>query len=136
MDNLQQIMRDHALWLRADPAGKRADLSRANLSGANLCYANLSVANLRGANLCYANLSGAVIREGLTLGRNIGCASRGDPYVFWAFESSAGEPFIFAGCRAMLLSEYHAHIEREYPGTAKADATLACLSYLSSLKAI
>ena len=47
---------------RADLSGadlSRADLSRANLSGANLSRADLSRADLYGANLSGANLSGA-----------------------------------------------------------------------------
>ena len=40
-----------------------ADLSGANLSGANLRWANLSGANLSGANLRWANLSGANLRR-------------------------------------------------------------------------
>ena len=118
---------------RADLRGAylyRADLSEADLRGANLRGANLSEANLRGA-----DLSEATVREALTLGRNIGHASRGDQYTFYAFESSADEPFIFAGCRAMLSSEYEAHIEKEYPNTAKAKATRACLEYVCSLRA-
>ena len=114
---------------------RRADLSGANLSEADLRRADLSGADLRGANLSRADLSGAVVRQDLTLGRNIGHASRGDEYTFYAFESSADEPFIFAGCRAMLRSEYEAHIKKKYPTTAKAEATRACLEYVCSLRA-
>ena len=114
---------------------RRADLSGADLRGANLSRADLSGADLRGANLSRADLSGAVVRQDLTLGRNIGHASRGDEYTFYAFESSADEPFIFAGCRAMLRSEYEAHIKKKYPTTAKAEATRACLEYVCSLRA-
>ena len=39
-----------------------ANLSDANLRGADLSYADLSGADLRGANLSYANLSGANLR--------------------------------------------------------------------------
>jgi hypothetical protein len=111
-----------------------ANLSGANLSGANLRWANLSGANLRWANLRGANLIGATIRAGLMLGRYVGCATRGDQYTFFAFDSSAEEPFIFAGCRAFLRSEYEAHITVEYPDTHKAVATRACLDYLANLK--
>ncbi len=48
----------HALWWRGVDGGERA-----NLSGANLCSADLSGANLSGANLCSADLSGADLRS-------------------------------------------------------------------------
>ena len=51
---LNEILEKHYLWLKNDPSGVRADLS-----GANLYYANLSDADLSGANLYYADLSGA-----------------------------------------------------------------------------
>ncbi len=111
-----------------------AYLVGANLAGAYLAGANLVGANLVGANLADANLAGATLREGLKAGRYIGGCSRGDYYVFYAFETDAGEPFYFAGCRAFLRSEFEAHIEAGYPGTAKAAATRACLDYLANLK--
>ena len=146
---IEKILADHAAWLRGRGGLRanlrRADLSGVNLSGADLRWADLSGADLseaivRGADLRWAivrgaDLSGAIVREGLTLGRNIGHASRGDGYTFYAFESSADEPFIIAGCRAMLRSEYEAHIKKEYPNTAKAKATRACLEYVCGLRA-
>ena len=122
-EELSAILKDHANWLCGD-GGKIANLSGANLRGADLS----------GADLIGADLSGATIRHGLTLGRNIGHATRGDQYTFYAFESSAGEPFVFAGCRAMLRSEYESHIEAEYPNSNKAWATRSCLDYLCNLK--
>ena len=61
---LKIVLEKHALWLRNDPNGIRADLSRADLrradlSGANLRGADLSGADLSGADLRRANLSGA-----------------------------------------------------------------------------
>ena len=68
---LNEILENHNHYLRRDVkglAGMRANLSRANLSDANLRYANLSRANLRGANLSdadlrNANLDGANLRD-------------------------------------------------------------------------
>ena len=151
---LKETIRLHGLWLAEDAAGARANLQGANLYGADLRGADLSGANLRGANLYGANLYGADLRranlsganlsgadlrradlrEGLKAGRWLGTASRGDFYLFHMFETDSGEPFIFAGCRMMLLSEYHAHIAAEYPGTPKAEATLRCLDYLAAPK--
>ena len=107
----------------------------ADLYGADLSHANLSGADLSGADLYGANLSGAKVRDEITITRWRGDASRGDHYVFRAFENSAGETYILAGCRSFLRSEYDAHIEANYPGTAKARATYACLDYLESLRA-
>ena len=71
MEELNDILNKHELWLKGDPYGVRADLSREDLSRANLSYANLrdadlSYANLRGADLHEANLSYATLR-GATL---------------------------------------------------------------------
>ena len=51
------------MWLNGKDGGERADLYRANLSGANLHEANLSDANLSGADLHEANLRGANLSE-------------------------------------------------------------------------
>ena len=56
---LKDILDKHLKWLRDEEGGERADLSRANLFGANLSRADLSRANLFGANLSRANLFGA-----------------------------------------------------------------------------
>lgn len=53
-EELNEILRKHALWLLGDPEGERADLTGADLSGANL-----REAYLRGADLSGADLSGA-----------------------------------------------------------------------------
>lgn len=63
-EQLQGIIRLHAMWLRSEDGGMRAklsgaNLSRANLSGAYLSGAYLSGADLSGANLSRATLSGA-----------------------------------------------------------------------------
>jgi hypothetical protein len=91
-DELASILKSHAAWLRGEAGGQCANLSGADLRGANLSDANLSGAdlsdahlsradllradlsdahlsradlrgaNLRGANLSDANLSGANLR--------------------------------------------------------------------------
>lgn len=62
--NLHEILEKHKLWLEGKEGGVRANLSRTNLSGANLYRADLSRAdlsrtNLSGADLSRTNLSGA-----------------------------------------------------------------------------
>ena len=69
---LKVILEKHALWLRNNSNGTRADLRDADLSGADLSGADLRGADLRGANLygadlceanlCEASLGGADIR--------------------------------------------------------------------------
>ena len=56
---LKNILDKHFKWLRGENGGKRANLSRADLSGANLSRANLFGANLSRADLSGADLSGA-----------------------------------------------------------------------------
>ena len=59
--DLKKILDEHLLWLNGE-GGSRANLSNADLFGADLRGANLSNADLRGANLSNANLSNADLR--------------------------------------------------------------------------
>ena len=76
---LNEILENHNHYLRRDVKGwgsMRANLSKANLSDADLRYANLSRANLTGANLSdtdlrYANLGGANLRYADLCGANL-----------------------------------------------------------------
>ena len=73
---LKIVLEKHALWLRNDPNGVRAnlrgaDLSEVNLYGANLYKANLYGANLRGTNLSEADLYGADLSEVNLYGANL-----------------------------------------------------------------
>ena len=75
-EELQSILDLHRNWLYDESGGVCADLSYANLDGANLRganlgYANLDGANLRGANLGYANLRGANLRGANLDGANL-----------------------------------------------------------------
>ncbi len=66
-EKLAAVLKIHADWIAGRVGGIRANLSNANLSGADLSRANLSNANLSGANLIRANLSGAyLIRANLS----------------------------------------------------------------------
>ena len=63
-EELNDILKLHEMWINNEKGGKRANLSGANLFGADLSEANLykadlSYANLFRANLSYANLSRA-----------------------------------------------------------------------------
>ena len=46
---LEEILKKHAMWLRSEEGGERADLREADLRGADLRGANLYEADLRGA---------------------------------------------------------------------------------------
>jgi len=137
-----------ALKAKADLSG--AYLSGANLSGAHLRDAYLSGANLSGANLSGANLSGAYLRDADLSGaylrdadlsgaylrdadfgglKLIARASRAD-YEFFMWSSALGGHIIRAGCRTFTLIEFRRHVAAEYPGSDKAEETLAILDYL------
>ena len=58
-EQLDDILRKHALWINNESRGERANLYQANLREANLYQANLYQADLRGANLRGADLRGA-----------------------------------------------------------------------------
>ena len=61
-EELNEILEKHKKWLKNEVGGERADLSGADLRYANLSGANLSGADLSSANLRYADLSGANLR--------------------------------------------------------------------------
>ena len=67
-EDIVRTLELHQKWLAGEPDGVRADLSEANLRGANLSGADLSEANLRGANLRGANLSEANLRGANLIG--------------------------------------------------------------------
>ena len=68
--DLKKILDEHLLWLNGE-GGSRADLRNADLSNADLFGANLRNANLFGANLFGANLSNADLRNANLRGANL-----------------------------------------------------------------
>ena len=86
-EQLDDILRKHALWINNESRGERADLRgadlcqanlhEANLSGADLYQADLRGANLHEANLYQANLRGADLHEAKNLNFPIACPEEG-----------------------------------------------------------
>ena len=83
-NKLNKILKKHKHWINRDCEdweGLKADLSYANLRGADLISADLRGANLRGAdlrgadlrgaNLCNADISGADLRDACLSGANL-----------------------------------------------------------------
>jgi uncharacterized protein YjbI with pentapeptide repeats len=61
-EQIKEVLKKHAKWLRGEEGGERANLLGADLRGADLWEADLLGANLEGANLEGANLEGADLR--------------------------------------------------------------------------
>ena len=72
--DLKKILDEHLLWLNGE-GGSRANLSNADLFGANLRNANLFGANLFGANLRNADLRDADLRGANLSNANLRCAN-------------------------------------------------------------
>ena len=98
-DQLKAVLDAHALWLKGEGAGQRAnlheadlrgaDLREADLSGANLSWADLSEADLSGANLSGANLHEADLSEADLSGANLSGANLSGAHLRWADLSEA-----------------------------------------------
>jgi hypothetical protein len=58
-DELREVILAHARWLTGEDGGKRADLTRADLTGADLTDADLTGADLTDADLTRADLTDA-----------------------------------------------------------------------------
>ena len=86
---LKEILEKHKMWLNGEEGGEKANLSGADLRGADLYRANLRGASLRGASLRRANLSGADLRgadlrEADLRGANLICADLNGAYLDYA----------------------------------------------------
>ena len=77
-EEIKKVLDLHKKWLNDEEGGGRANLSGADLRGADLCGANLRVANLRGADLCGANLRVANLSEADLCGANLRVADLRD----------------------------------------------------------
>ena len=89
IEKLQEILKNHKLWLEDEETGIRASLSGADLSGASLSWASLSWANLSGAELRRAELSGADLRRADLSGADLNDANLSGASLSWANLSGA-----------------------------------------------
>ncbi|MBA3622988.1 MAG: pentapeptide repeat-containing protein [Methylibium sp.] len=69
--DIAAILAQHAAWVRGEEGGARADLRWADLSGADLLGANLRRADMRGADLLGADLRRADLSGADLLGANL-----------------------------------------------------------------
>ena len=112
-------------------AVKKAVNTGANLARAYLAGANLDGANLDGANLARANLAGAKIGD-YTIIKIITRVWRTiDTYEFIALATDKGI-LIRAGCKTKTPTEYRVHVAEKYPGTDKAEETLAIIDFIEA----
>jgi len=114
-EQLAEVIAAHLEWLKDATKGRRADLSGANLRWANLREANLRWANLRGADLSEAYLRGADLRGANLSEANLrgakACVDAGQDrrgYRFVGIHHADGWR-IAAGCRWFTLAEARAH---------------------------
>ena len=68
---LNSILNKHKMWLLNDPEGKRANLYKADLSGADIYKADLREAELIEANLMEADLREAFLYKANLMGANL-----------------------------------------------------------------
>ena len=86
---LKDILNKHALWLRGDPSGVRANLSYSNLYGVNLRGADLSDADLSYSNLRDVDLRGAGLSDANLSYSNLSDADLSDANLYRANLSDA-----------------------------------------------
>lgn len=136
-EELNNILEKHKMWLDNKPGGERADLYKADLSGADLYKVNLRGANLHRANLGGANLGGAnlyesgLIRANL-IGANLYEADLSEAYLNGADLSEANlsraylykADLLYADLRGANLSG--ADLREANLSEAKLDWPLAC----------
>jgi hypothetical protein len=114
---LKDILDKHGKWIRNEENGERANLSYADLryadlSSANLRYADLSYANLRYADLSYAdlryaNLSSANLSSA-NLFNTVGLKFKPIQIVNTKFFITIMDDFVQWGCRKMTFDEVKA----------------------------
>ena len=85
-DELNRILRLHALWRAGNPKGRRADLRYRDLSGLSFAGADCTYALLTDANLANTNFTGA------------NCTGTNLPYTDFSGANCTGANFTGANC--------------------------------------
>ena len=138
-EKLNEIIASHGLWLQ-DKGGKRANLERTDLRGADLCMANLERANLRmaylegayleGANLCMADLERAELPIGVYQIVGPGCCNRCTTY-----DSVSDQ--VICGCwddkKGNHLDSFIARIESIYGSNGKNPNSVYYTEYMAAI---
>ena len=131
---LTEILELHGKWLKSIDGGKRADLSGANLSGANLFGADLSGANLSGANLFGADLSGANGKKITLVGDRpflqIGpIGSRADNLLVFLTDDGI---YLRIGCWFGTLKDFAASVKKTHRATAHGREYMAAIELVKA----
>ena len=113
-EEIAAILADHGRWLRGE-GGKRAVLTRADLTGAVLTRARLTGVRLTGA----------------TVNRLLRRATRADGYEFSLWDCQEGF-FIAAGCRFFTMAEARQHWTATRAGTPLGDESLDILNFFDA----
>ena len=101
--DLKEVLRLHERWINGDKDGRRADLSDANLRGADLRGADLGRAYLSGA-----DLRGATFDDRIFCLDRIGSVKRRTTY-------NASKNIVWCGCFRGTFEEWVAKIRKTYP---------------------
>jgi hypothetical protein len=88
-EEIAQVLKLHAKFLKHEDGGVQANLRGANLQGANLQGANLQEAYFRGANLRGANLQGAYLQGANLQWANLQGANLQGANLQWAYLQGA-----------------------------------------------
>ena len=157
-DEIAEMLRKHALWATGEIRGEPADLSGANLRWANLSGANLRLANLSEADFRWANLSGAELRRANLSEAELSWANLSGADLSWAeitgatgiyllhaqdprgyswphaIQCDGGEWRIRAGCRFFTIPEARDHWGESYEGERRiGDMYLAAVDWLEKV---
>ena len=158
-EEIKKIVDNHKQWLKNE-GGEKADLSYADLRGANLRRADLRgadlcYADLRGASLVDANLRGVDLHGADLFGADLSYADLRDTYFRWAknffllpVQDPRGHAFahavnsddgwlIVAGCRRFTIERAKSHWGDSYRGDREiGDLYLRAIEWLEALEAL
>ena len=105
MEDLKEKLALHKKWLNKDKGGMRLELRYADLSGADLSGANLRSADLSGADLRYADLIGADL-SGANLRYCIGNSKEVKSLQIGTYLISYTKDILNIGCQSHTLDEW------------------------------